>query len=223
MGINGDLLELYGESPEAAELWSVADPTSSTRTRTRCRMDGNPRGSVRGPFDGASTRSTVRMRSRTPTGRIRHRSGRCPLPEEAFVNYRVPRSYGFVQRELNLDGVPLPSNFTTRLFDNIGDLGAPDDTFSTEPSGSGNCRSVHVQRRAADPLSADTDDDGMPDGWGIWFARRNLLDDAWTLNPLDSTDCWQDADDDGMTNWEEYNVVSPMHSETDSNRSLSGS
>ena len=26
MGINGDLLELYGESPEAAELWSVADP-----------------------------------------------------------------------------------------------------------------------------------------------------------------------------------------------------
>ena len=62
---------------------------------------------------------------------------------------------------------------------------------------------------AADPLSADTDDDGMPDGWEIWFARWNLLDDAWTLNPLDSTDRWQDADDDGMTNWEEYNVISP--------------
>ena len=58
----------------------------------------------------------------------------------------------------------------------------------------------------------------MPDGWEIWFARWNLLDDAWTLNPLDSTDRWQDADDDGMTNWEEYNVISPSLSETDANR-----
>ncbi|MEC8151711.1 MAG: hypothetical protein VX068_03600, partial [Candidatus Thermoplasmatota archaeon] len=72
---------------------------------------------------------------------------------------------------------------------------------------------------AADPLNADTDDDGMPDGWEVWFARWNLLDDGWTLNPLDSTDRWQDADDDGMTNWEEYNVISPLLSETDANRS----
>ena len=41
-------------------------------------------------------------------------------------------------------------------------------------------------------------------------ASWNLLDDAWTLQPLDSTDRWQDADDDGMTNWEEYNVISPL-------------
>ncbi|DAC59670.1 MAG TPA: hypothetical protein D7I08_01780, partial [Candidatus Poseidoniales archaeon] len=118
-----------------------------------------------------------------------------------------------------LDGVPLPSNFTTRLFDNIGDLGAPDDTFADRASGSVTAGLSTYSVGAADPLSADTDDDGMPDGWEIWFARWNLLDDAWTLNPLDSTDRWQDADDDGMTNWEEYNVVSPMHSETDSNRS----
>ncbi|MDA1167854.1 MAG: hypothetical protein O2866_03115, partial [archaeon] len=58
-----------------------------------------------------------------------------------------------------------------------------------------------------------------PDGWEIWFARWNLLDDAWTLNPLDSQDRWQDADDDGMTNWEEYNSIDPLYSEIQNNRS----
>ena len=58
---------------------------------------------------------------------------------------------------------------------------------------------------SADPLNADSDSDGMPDGWEIWFARWNVLHDDWTLNPMDSSDRWEDADDDGMANWEEYN------------------
>jgi hypothetical protein len=58
----------------------------------------------------------------------------------------------------------------------------------------------------------------MPDGWEIWFARWNLLEDKWTLNPLEPSDRWGDADDDGMTNWEEYNSIDPMYSETDQNR-----
>ena len=58
----------------------------------------------------------------------------------------------------------------------------------------------------------------MPDGWEIWFARWNLLKDKWTLNPLEPSDRWGDADDDGMTNWEEYNSIDPMYSETDQNR-----
>ena len=59
----------------------------------------------------------------------------------------------------------------------------------------------------------------MPDGWEIWFARWNVLDDDWTLNPMDSSDRWEDADDDGMANWEEYNSIDPLYSETDENRS----
>ena len=59
----------------------------------------------------------------------------------------------------------------------------------------------------------------MPDGWEIWFARWNVIDDEWTLNPLQPSDRWLDADDDGMTNWEEYNLIDSSLSETNSNRS----
>ena len=44
-------------------------------------------------------------------------------------------------------------------------------------------------------------------------------DAEWSLNPLDSTDRWEDSDDDGMSNWEEYNSIDPNLSETNSNRS----
>ena len=102
------------------------------------------------------------------------------------------------------DGVEIPGNFTTKLFDNIADFGVPDDTFADRASGSVTAGLSSSTAWAPQiPLNADTDDDGMPDGWEIRFARWNLLDDGWTLNPLDSTDRWQDADDDGMTNWEE--------------------
>ncbi len=69
------------------------------------------------------------------------------------------------------------------------------------------------------PWHEDTDEDGMPDGWEIWFARWDVIGDEWTLNPLQPIDRWLDADDDGMTNWEEYNLISADLSETNTNRS----
>ena len=34
---------------------------------------------------------------------------------------------------------------------------------------------------AADPLNADTDDDGMPDGWEIYYARWDVFESSWTF------------------------------------------
>jgi hypothetical protein len=140
--------------------------------------------------------------------------------DEAFVNYLEYhiRSDLFNGNQ-TLDGSTLPGGFTTSLFNNISSFGAPEATFGDRASGSVTAGLSAYSVGAADPLSADTDDDGMPDGWEIWFARWDLLDDEWTLNPLDSTDRWDDADDDGMTNWEEYNAISPLMTETDVNRS----
>ena len=139
---------------------------------------------------------------------------------EAFVNYLEfhVRSDLFNGNQ-TLAGIPLPDGFSTDLFSNISLNGVPEATFGERASGSVTALQSRTSVGSSDPLNADSDADGMPDGWEIWFARWNILDDAWTLNPLDSSDRWQDADDDGMANWEEYNSIAPEYSETDQDRS----
>ena len=97
-------------------------------------------------------------------------------------------------------------------------MGIPQATFAERASGSILASQLEVSSGSCDPLDTDSDSDGMPDGWEIWFARWNLLEDKWTLNPLEPSDRWDDADDDGMTNWEEYNSIDPEYSQTDQNR-----
>ena len=118
-----------------------------------------------------------------------------------------------------MDGVELPNGFTTDLFDNISEFGTPEADFANRASGAILASQLPIEKGSTDPFSADSDDDGMPDGWEIWFARWNVIDDEWTLNPLQPSDRWLDADDDGMTNWEEYNLIDAELSETNSNRS----
>ena len=96
---------------------------------------------------------------------------------------------------------------------------SPEADFASRASGAILAGQISIEKGSADPFSADTDEDGMPDGWEIWFARWDVIGDEWTLNPLQPVDRWLDADDDGMTNWEEYNLISADLSETNSNRS----
>ena len=118
-----------------------------------------------------------------------------------------------------LSGIDLPDGLETNLFDNIRTSGNPGDflyvdragTFVTSTQGD-------VEIGASDPLDADTDKDGMPDGWEIWNSRWDVLEDNWTLSPIDNADRWGDYDKDGMINWEEYNCISPDLSEANANR-----
>ena len=71
----------------------------------------------------------------------------------------------------------------------------------------------------SDPLSRDTDQDGMPDGWEVYFARWDVYADDWTLNPVMELDSLGDPDGDGMTNWEEYNSIAANFTESDPDKS----
>ena len=60
---------------------------------------------------------------------------------------------------------------------------------------------------STDPCNPDTDDDGMPDGWEVKYG----------LNPLNPDDAYNDYDNDGLTNLEEYmHDTDPGNSDTDS-------
>ena len=66
---------------------------------------------------------------------------------------------------------------------------------------------------SSDPLSSDSDQDGMPDGWEVYFARWDTFADDWTLNPVVELDSAGDPDGDGMPNWAEYNSIDSSYSE----------
>ena len=53
---------------------------------------------------------------------------------------------------------------------------------------------AEVTTHQTNPLKPDTDEDGMPDGWEVFYA----------LNPLDAADGGLDPDNDGLTNAQEY-------------------
>lgn len=91
------------------------------------------------------------------------------------------------------------------------------------------------------PTIPDTDYDGLPDGWEyrfgkviksgetksmiLWYDRtystnywQNLAPGSWfwIVNPLVPSDKFDDPDNDGLTNWEEYeNSTNPLKWDTD--------
>ena len=222
IGLNGDLLADYGESPEAVANWSVADPNAvdsdgdslpdGWESKGLCNWDPSRKGV--NPLNGSDA-----YENPDGDGYDINRDG-IISSDEAFVNYLEYhiRSDLFNGNQ-TLDGVELPDGFTTNLFQNISEYGIPEANFGERASGALSVGLSSYSIGAADPLNADSDDDGMPDGWEIWFARWDLLEDEWTLNPMDASDRWGDADNDGMTNWEEYNSIAPSYSQTDANRS----
>ncbi len=64
------------------------------------------------------------------------------------------------------------------------------------------------------PGNLDSDGDGIPDGWEV----------AQGLNPLDGADANADPDEDGLTNWEEFQShTDPHNPDTDGDGILDGS
>ena len=221
LAIQGELLETHGESPESALNWSESDPNNidsdgdtlpdGWESSYTCNWDSSRSGI--NPLNGSDA-----LNNPDGDGFDINRDGELQQNEQ-FVNwleYHI-RSDLFTSTE-SFNGVPIPFGLETDLFNNISVSGTPEATFAQKAAGSLLASQNSIDAGSSNPLDADTDNDGMPDGWEIWFARWNILDDEWTLNPLQPSDRWQDADEDGMTNWEEYNAISPALSETDENR-----
>ncbi|MDP6235394.1 MAG: hypothetical protein QF364_06090, partial [Candidatus Poseidoniaceae archaeon] len=220
--IDGLLFESHGESINASLEWFSADPNNidsdgdtlpdGWETGGACSWEPSKQGV--NPLNASDA-----FGNPDGDGYDINRDG--VLDEsEAFVNYlEYHIRTDLFSGNQTLDGVPIPNGFSTNLFQNISLTGTPEATFGQRASGSITAIQNVYSVGSADPLNPDSDSDGMPDGWEIWFARWNVLGDDWTLNPMDSSDRWEDADDDGMANWEEYNSIDPLYSETDENRS----
>ena len=54
---------------------------------------------------------------------------------------------------------------------------------------------------SGNPLSSDSDRDGMPDGWEFYHSRWSLFDEQWTLNRVDERFLDGDHDGDVLNNW----------------------
>ena len=207
-GVVGDLLESHLESVESAQSWADPDPNNVDSDG-----DGLPDGwEARGACTWDVSRAGINPLNgsdafENPDGDgydINHNG--VIEDNEAFVNwleYNIKDN--LFDGNMSLDGEVIPNNFSTDLFRNISDWGAPESIF-----GDGTL--------TADPTNSDSDADGMPDGWEIWYARWHILESEWSLDPLDSSDRWDDSDNDGMSNWEEYNSIDPLLSETNGNR-----
>ena len=222
LGLAGELIESHNELPEYVANWSKTDPNNPDSDgdtlpdgwEARYLSDWQVSNKGINPLNGSDW-------DKNPDGDgydINH-DGILDLDEQLFNWLEYHLMDGMYSQNVSL-GTPLPGNLTTQLFTYVDSWGLPESTFGEDSTPS---TWVVVDGKALDagsgnPVSADSDNDGMPDGWELWFARWDILADGWTLNPLNDTDLGGDADEDGMANWEEYNSIDPMYTETNSNQ-----
>lgn len=112
----------------------------------------------------------------------------------------------------NITGIAADIDGTSRPVDGdnngsaIFDIGAYEflDGFITDYDGDGLSNSEEAAL-GTDQYDADTDDDGMPDGWEVGYGFNPLIDDASL-----------DADGDGLENGYEYDIGSnPQETDSD--------
>ena len=224
--LSGNLLESHGESIESVENnWNTMDPNNvdsdgdtlpdgwEALENNPLDPDGNScfwSSEVKGinPLNGSDAISN-------PDGDgydINH-NGILEFEEQFnnYLEYHI-RNKSFIE-DFDSDTSSLPFGIYTRLWENT-DLNANSKfTFGDLASDLILESQNKLDRGSANPISPDTDNDGMPDGWEIWHARWDLVANKWTLNPLTERDKFEDADSDGYSNWEEYNSIDPEYNE----------
>ena len=110
------------------------------------------------------------------------------MPDGWEWNYSLNPLANDANSDLDGDGMPNGWEFTYG-FNPISAADANDDFDADDLLNRDECIN------GTDPNSNDSDNDGMPDGWEVQY----------DLNPLVS-DANSDADNDGMTNFEEYEL-----------------
>jgi len=219
-------LETHGESAESAANWTAVDPNDidsdgdslpdGWEARYKCSWPQSQIGI--NPLNGSDAFSNP-----DGDGYDINRDGQLG-PNESFVNWM---EYHILDKILLADrdvqGAIHPGGFVTGLhhdswnststlsFGNFADDGVLNNLRALTD----NPGRVESDLGSSDPLSVDTDDDGMPDGWEVWFSRWDSFDGVWTLNPVDGSDLDGDPDGDGMTNWEEYASIANGLNEVD--------
>ncbi|MDP6899235.1 MAG: hypothetical protein QGF94_00150 [Candidatus Thalassarchaeaceae archaeon] len=141
-------------------------------------------------------------------------------PDEMFTNWMEYQISSLIMLgDVDQSGNSLP--FTTSLYDETwnGSANEPFGFYVSQEVLDDQPLAPAMDQGTSDPLNRDTDGDGMPDGWEVYFARWDTFADDWTLNPLMELDSIGDPDGDGMTNWEEYNSIDSNFSETNPEKS----
>ena len=140
--------------------------------------------------------------------------------DEAYTNWMEYHVSALIMMgNMTQDGDTLP--FTTSLW-NATWTDSANEPFGTFVDSNVLARMANnisqvplMDHGSSEPLDRYTDDDGMPDGWEVWFARWDTFVENWTLNPVAERDAAGDPDGDGMTNWEEYNAIDALSTESD--------
>ena len=213
-------IESHGESNDSATLWVPTDPNSVDSDGDSLPDGWEARYSCTWPSENSGINpmnGSDYLGNPDGDGFDVDRDGVIST-NESLVNWM---EYHLKSAILTPDGVlsgePYPGGFTSEITHqswpglssaSFGETMGPYITSlsSSRPS---------IDSGAADPLNPDSDGDGMPDGWEFYNARWALLEQKWTLNPVDSGDVLGDPDFDGMSNWEEYNSINSNFSETD--------
>ena len=141
-------------------------------------------------------------------------------PEESLTNWMEYYLSSLIMLgDVDQTGEPLP--FSTHLYDNSWNGSATNafGFFVSQEVLDDQPLAPQLDYGTSDPLSRDTDQDGMPDGWEVYFARWDVYADTWTLNPVMELDSLGDPDGDGMTNWEEYNSIAANYTESNPDQS----